>query len=110
MDCLAAALGFHRKVDSGHIAASSDGHRRSNPGLRAAVLKALILDKLVPGTVVARVHDGLVTLVGMAERQYQREAAELVCASVPGVIAVKNEIALAARGARPWGAHLCAAH
>jgi osmotically-inducible protein OsmY len=105
-DCLPAALGFHRNVDSGHIAASAHGYRRSNPGLRAAVLKALILDKLVPGTVVARVHDGLVTLIGTAERQYQRQKAELVCASVPGVIAVKNEIALVTRGARARGAHL----
>jgi osmotically-inducible protein OsmY len=75
----------------------------------AAVLKALILDEVVPGTVVARVHDGLVTLVGSAERQYQREKAELVCASVPGVIAVKNEISLTPRSACPRGAHLCGA-
>ena len=87
----------------------TNSHRRSNPGLRAAVLKALIMDKLVPVTVVARVHHGLVTLVGTAERPYQREQAELVCASVPGVIAVKNEIALATRGAGPYGAHLCGA-
>jgi len=77
--------------------------------LRAAVLKALILDKLVPGTVVARVHDGLVTLAGSAKWHYQRDAAELICASVPGVIAVKNEISLTPRGAHPRGAHLCGA-
>jgi len=77
--------------------------------LRAAVLKALILDKVVPGTVVARVHDGLVKLCGSAERQYQREQAELVCARVPGVMAVRNEISLTPRSARPRSAHLCGA-
>jgi osmotically-inducible protein OsmY len=63
--------------------------------LRGAVILALVLNRLVPGTVDARVEDGLVTLVGTAGRQYQREEAELICACVPGVIAVKNEISLA---------------
>jgi osmotically-inducible protein OsmY len=106
-DCVARALDFPAKVGTGHIAASADGYRRSNLGLRTAVLKALILDKLVPGTVVARVHDGLVTLVGSARWHYQREEAELVCASVPGVIAVRNEISLTPRGAHSRGAYLC---
>jgi osmotically-inducible protein OsmY len=105
-DCVARALDFPAKVGGGHIAASADGYRRSNR-MRTAVLKALILDKLVPGTVVARVHDGLVTLAGSARWHYQREEAELVCASVPGVIAVRNEISLTPRGARSRGAYLC---
>jgi osmotically-inducible protein OsmY len=105
-DCVARALDFPAKVGRGHIAASADGYRRSNLGLRTAVLKALILDKLVPGTVVARVRDGLVTLVGSARWPYQREEAELVCASVPGVIAVRNEISLTPRGAHSRGAYL----
>lgn len=84
-------------------------NREPKDHVAAAVLKALILDKLVPGTVVARVHHGLVTLVGSAKSHYQRETAELVCASVPGVIAVKNEISLTPRGAYPRGAHLCGA-
>ena len=106
-DCVARAPDFPAKVGTGHIAASADGYRRSNLGLRTAVLKALILDKRVPGTVVARVHDGLVTLVGSARWHYQREEAELVCAIVPGVIAIRNEISLTARGAHSRGAYLC---
>jgi osmotically-inducible protein OsmY len=62
--------------------------------LRGTVLLALVLNRLVPGTVDVMVTDGLVTLVGTAEWQYQREQAELICVSVPGVIAVKNEISL----------------
>ncbi len=67
----------------------------SDGDLRGAVLLALVLNRLVPGTVDARVSDGLVTLIGTAQRQYQREEAELICANVPGVIAVRNEISLA---------------
>lgn len=74
-----------------------DGVERpeSDGELRGAVLLALVLNRLVPGTVDARVCDGLVTLIGTAQRQYQREEAELICANVPGVIAVRNEISLA---------------
>jgi osmotically-inducible protein OsmY len=75
------------------------GHCEERPEsdgeLRGAVLLALVLNRLVPGTVDARVCDGLVTLIGTAQRQYQREEAELICANVPGVIAVRNEISLA---------------
>lgn len=71
-----------------------DGRPESDGELRGAVLLALVLNRLVPGTVDARVSDGLVTLIGTAQRQYQREEAELICANVPGVIAVRNEISL----------------
>ena len=71
-----------------------NGRPAADGDVRGAVVLALVLNRLVPGTVDARVQDGLVTLVGTAERQYQREEAELICASVPGVIAVKNEISL----------------
>jgi osmotically-inducible protein OsmY len=74
----------------------SDGRPAADGDLRGAVLLALVLNRLVPGTIDAKVQDGLVTLVGTAVRQYQREEAELICAGVPGVIAVKNEILLAA--------------
>jgi osmotically-inducible protein OsmY len=71
-----------------------DGRPDSDGDLRGEVILALVLSRLVPSTVDARVQDGLVTLVGAAPRQYQREEAELICASVPGVIAVRNEISL----------------
>src|SRR5262245_44718662 len=96
---------FELEVDIRHIGISANNYPRSRADLGGAVLKALILDRLVPGTVFARVQDGLVTLVGTAKWQYQREKAELICASVPGVMAVKNEISLT-----PRSPHLCGAH
>lgn len=78
-----------------HVRVTDGAARRAADGeLRGAVLLALVLNPVVPGTVNARVFDGLVTLVGTARRQYQREEAELICAGVPGVIAVRNEISL----------------
>jgi osmotically-inducible protein OsmY len=74
---------------------NGDERPESDGDLRGAVLLALVLNRLVPGTVDAKVSDGLVTLTGTARRQYQREEAELICANVPGVIAVRNEISLA---------------
>jgi osmotically-inducible protein OsmY len=71
-----------------------DGYAREDADLRADVLRALALDVFVPATVDATVTDGFVTLTGTADWQYQREDAELVAASVPGVIDVSDEIAL----------------
>ena len=68
--------------------------RRADDNLRADVLRAFGLNGLVPATVCAGVADGVVTLSGTAIWQYQRDEAELVCASVPGVLAVDDEISL----------------
>jgi osmotically-inducible protein OsmY len=84
------------ELDGLQVRFGDSGERPESDGeLRGAVLLALVLNRLVPGTVDARVCDGLVTLIGTAQRQYQREEAELICANVPGVIAVRNEISLA---------------
>jgi osmotically-inducible protein OsmY len=72
-----------------------DADRRADAGLRADVLHAFMLDSLIPATVDAGVRDGLVTLTGTAGWQYQRGEAELVCASVPGVLGIEDEITLA---------------
>lgn len=81
-----------------------DRDRRDDEDLRGDVLEALMLDLSVPMTVDARARDGLVTLTGTAEWQYQREAAESRTADVPGVAGVDNAITLAqapeARGTR----------
>jgi len=53
-----------------------------------------MLDRLVPMTVDAKVRDGLVTLTGTAQWQYQRDEAEFLTASVPGVSAIENDITL----------------
>ncbi len=53
-----------------------------------------MLDRLVPMTVDAKVRDGFVTLTGTAQWQYQRDEAEFLTASVPGVFGIENDISL----------------
>ena len=62
--------------------------------IRGDVLQALMLDTLVPATVDADVYDGMVTLSGTAEWQYQREEAETVAANIRGVVDLVDEIEL----------------
>jgi osmotically-inducible protein OsmY len=68
--------------------------RREDAELRGAVLQALMLDGLVPGTIDARVDDGWVTLTGTAAWQHQRGEAEFVAGNVLGVIGVDDQIDL----------------
>ena len=69
-------------------------HRRADADLRGDVLQALMLDALVPGTIGVTVQDGVVTLTGTAERQFQREEAEFVAGTVAGVTGVQNDVEL----------------
>ena len=46
--------------------------------------------------VTAEVDHGLVTMQGVVERAYQRSCAEAIVRRVPGVIGVRNEIAVGA--------------
>ena len=71
-----------------------DGSKRDDADLRGDVLQALMLDSLVPMTVDAKVRDGYVTLIGAAQWQYQRDEAEFLTASVPGVSGIENAITL----------------
>jgi len=68
--------------------------RRDDEDLRGDVLEALMLDVSVPMTVDAQARDGFVTLTGTAQWHYQREAAELRTANVPGVAGVDNAVTL----------------
>jgi osmotically-inducible protein OsmY len=68
--------------------------RRADADLRGAVLQALMLDGVVPGTVEAAADDGSVTLTGIANWHFQREEAESVASKVPGVVSIENEIEL----------------
>jgi osmotically-inducible protein OsmY len=68
--------------------------RRDDDDLRGDVLEALMLDVSVPMTVDAQARDGFVTLTGAAQWHYQREAAELRTANVPGVAGIDNAITL----------------
>jgi len=69
-------------------------HRRDDADLRGAVLQALMLDAQVPRGIDATVHDGIVTLTGIATYQYERDQADLVAANLTGVIWVQDNIEL----------------
>jgi len=69
---------------------------RKAADLRGAVLKAMELNTYVPPTVDAHVTDGTVTLTGTVDWQYQRDEAEQVAGSVPGVTDVFDYIELVA--------------
>jgi osmotically-inducible protein OsmY len=62
--------------------------------IRDAVHQALMLNTTVPATIRVNVDSGVVQLTGTATWQCQREEAELVCAAVPGVRGIADEIAL----------------
>ena len=71
-----------------------NGSKRDDADLRGDVLQALMLDSLVPKTMDAKVRNCFVTLTGTADWQYQRDEAELLTASVPGVMGIRNDIRL----------------
>ena len=63
--------------------------------IRAEVANALYWDLAVPRyRVTAEVDHGIVTLRGLVERAYEKSSAEATIRRVPGVIGVRNEIAL----------------
>ncbi len=65
--------------------------------IRAEVANALHWDLAIPRhRVTAEVDHGLVTLHGVVERTYQKSSAEATVRRVPGVIGVRNEIAIRA--------------
>jgi osmotically-inducible protein OsmY len=70
------------------------GDRRENAELRGAVLQALALDSLVPSTIDATMDDGVATLTGTVNWQYQREEAEFIASNVRGVRGIRSEIVL----------------
>ena len=71
-----------------------DEARRDDADVRGDVLQALALDVLVPATVDVRVDDGLVTLTGSVEWQYQRDEAEYMASNIVGTFEVIDEITL----------------
>jgi osmotically-inducible protein OsmY len=68
--------------------------RREDADLRGDVLQALMLDSLVPTTVDAWAEDGVVTLSGTVDWQYQRDEAEFVTGNMLGIVAIVNDIYL----------------
>jgi osmotically-inducible protein OsmY len=68
--------------------------KRGDAEVRGDVLQALMLDGLVPKTVDAKVDDGIVTLTGTANWQYQRDEADFVASNIVGALDVDNNIEL----------------
>jgi osmotically-inducible protein OsmY len=83
-----------KKVDNGLDVQLITAKRKEDTELRTDVLQALMLDSLVPSTVEARARDGVVTLTGFADYQFQREEAERVVIDIVGVVNLIDEIEL----------------
>jgi osmotically-inducible protein OsmY len=67
------------------------------PDIRAEVANALHWELSIPRhRVTAKLDGGWVILQGIVEREYQKSCAEAVARRVPGVIGVRNEIAVSA--------------
>jgi osmotically-inducible protein OsmY len=66
---------------------------RPDADVRREVLRALLLDSLVPLSVDAYVSDGIVTLTGTVTSERERKDAMYLAACVPGVIGVLEELA-----------------
>ena len=65
--------------------------------MRDAVANALYWNLAVPRyRVTVEVDGGLVTLHGFVERAYEKSSAEATVRRVPGVVGVRNEIAVRA--------------
>ena len=63
--------------------------------IRAEVANALHWELAIPRhRVSAEVKGGVVTLHGVVERGYQKSCAEATVRRVPGVVGVRNEIAV----------------
>jgi osmotically-inducible protein OsmY len=67
-------------------------NKRADTDLRGDVLRAFMLDSMVPSSIDAKVDDGRVTLRGTAQWGFQREEAEYVAANIRGVVSIDDEV------------------
>jgi osmotically-inducible protein OsmY len=72
--------------------AERDVASRDDGEVRKDVLRALLLDSLVPLTVDAQVSDGVVTLTGTAGSEHERTDATFLAGRVPGVVGVLDHM------------------
>jgi osmotically-inducible protein OsmY len=73
-------------------------HVRTDSELAAAIQRALEWNVMVPKSVTIKVQDGWITLEGVVDGNYQREAAERAMLYLTGVLGVTNSIELRAEG------------
>jgi osmotically-inducible protein OsmY len=69
-----------------------DATRRDDADVRRDVLRALLLDSLVPLSVDAEVSDGVVTLTGTVGSECERTDATYLAGCVPGVVGVLDQL------------------
>ena len=65
---------------------------RPDAEVRRDVLRALVVDRLVPVSVDAQVRDGVVTLTGSVAAECEREDARYLAGLVPGVFGVVDNL------------------
>jgi len=82
------------KVENALEVRLMNGNRRGDAELRGEVLQALMIDSLVPSTIDANVKDGVVTLTGRANSQFERDEATSQAGKVRGVMDLSDEIEL----------------
>jgi len=76
-----------------HMQRRRDVASRPDADVRRDVLRALLLDSLVPLSVDAQVSDGVVTLTGTVCSERERKDATYLAGCVPGVVGVLDELA-----------------
>jgi osmotically-inducible protein OsmY len=87
---------FHHELAGPEHAGEQPEHdvaRRDDAEVRRDVLRALVLDSLVPLSVNAWVSDGVVTLTGTVSSDHERKDAIYLVGRVPGVVGVLDELA-----------------
>nr|WP_246337740.1 BON domain-containing protein [Azospirillum oleiclasticum] len=80
--------------------------KRSDPEIAERALKSLDWAEFVPRSrIMVEAEDGILTLRGTVDWQYEKTAAEYTVRSLSGVRGIRNEIAVApsvAAGGRLW--------
>jgi osmotically-inducible protein OsmY len=89
----ARRAGAYRECADRRVQPLRDVTGRSDGDVRRDVLRALLLDSLVPLSVDAEVSDGVVTLTGAVGSERERKDAIYLAGCVPGVIGVLDELA-----------------
>jgi osmotically-inducible protein OsmY len=71
-----------------------DEHKRDDADIAAMVQRILAWNVAIPDTVTAVVRNGAVTLEGVVDWKYQREATDLAVRYLTGVAEVHNSISI----------------
>ncbi len=90
----------HETVAAGELRWWWQASRRPDADVQRDVLRALFLDSFVPMTVDARVHDGIVTLSGTIDSEWERDDATYLASCVPGVLGIVDDLSRLPRPGR----------